>query len=248
MRTHRFVRFLGDRVAEASRDIADTVAATRQPAERITSEDGDPHERVRRALPRTIDAHVDGTEKGSTRFRSMVVTSDPSPTKPGSTKPDLGVVIHVTVPDFEMVSAMVAKTVDAPALDDPEYSLAEQIESSSLGRLLDITPDAFVFVVDERGVHVVPVQAVTGVTDPHRRRTPHRDLYSRHLGRTFEEFAEGFIGDTTVAPALERADSRPDTERRLRSWAESNDLRRVLEIQVSATANETEATLQEYVD
>ena len=145
------------------------------------------------------------------------------------------------------MSALVAKTVDATALQDPEYSLAEMGESASLDRLLEVTADAFVFVVGESRVHVVPAQSIAALTDPQQRRRPHRDLYSRQLGRTFEEFAEGFVGDSTIAPTLNATDSRAETERTLRAWADRYDLAQVVSIEVTATSEETAATLQDFV-
>ncbi|MGM0399621.1 MAG: hypothetical protein ACQEQY_11625 [Halobacteriota archaeon] len=248
MRTYRFVRFLGDRIEAASQEVARTTANAREPVERITSGDGDPHEAVRRAVPRTVANHVDGTSKAAARFRAVSVTTDGDTASESNTDPDLGIVFHASVPDFELVTGLVAKTVDARALADPEYSLAEMNESEALDRLLTITADAFVLVVGERRVHVVPAQSVAALTDPQRRQSPHRDLYSRQLGRTFEEFAEGFIGDATIAPDLSAADSRAVTERKLRTWAEDNDLKQALAIRVTATTGETEATLQDFVE
>ncbi|UWG48215.1 hypothetical protein HSRCO_1937 [Halanaeroarchaeum sp. HSR-CO] len=248
MRTYRFVRFLGDRVEAASQEVARNTSDSREPVERITSGDGDPHETVRRAVPRTIANHVDGTSKSAARFQAISVTSDADTETASQTDPDLGVVFHASVPDFEQVTGLVAKTVDARALADPEYSLAEMNESEALDRLLAITADAFVLVVGERRVHVVPAQSVAALTDPQRRQSPHRELYSRQLGRTFEEFTEGFIGDVTIAPDLSAADSRAETERKLRSWAEETDLKQALAIRVTATTGETEATLQDFVE
>lgn len=247
MRTYRLVRFLGDRIEAASQEIARNAAASREPVERITSGDGDPHGIARRALPRTIATHVDGARKAAAKFGAISVTTDADSGAETTTNPDLGVIFHVSVPDFELVTGLVAKTVDARALADPEYSLAEMNESEGLDRLVDITADAFVFVVGDDRVHVVPAQSVAALTDPQRRQTPHRDLYSRQLGRTFEEFAEGFIGDVTIAPDLATADSRAETERILREWASGYDLRQALAIRVTATSEKTEATLQDFV-
>ncbi|MFW6458791.1 MAG: hypothetical protein ACOCY6_05210 [Halodesulfurarchaeum sp.] len=248
MRTHRFVRFLGDRVEAASREVAKTAADTRAPTEQITGGGGAPHETVRRALPRTVANHVDGTSKSAARFRAISVTTDIETDTTNGTDSDLGVVFHASVPDFEQVTGLVAKTVDARALADPEYSLAEMNESEALDRLLDVTADAFVFVVGERRVHVVPAQSVAALTDPERRQSPHRELYSRQLGRTFEEFAEGFIGDVTIAPDLAGTDTRADTERKLGTWAADLKLEQALAIRVTATVEETEATLQDFLE
>jgi hypothetical protein len=247
MRTYRFVRFLGDRVETASQAVATSARESRTPEERLADGDDHPHETVRRTLPREIAESLDGTAKQSVGFRATTARTDA--TSGSSTDADngLGVVFHVSVPDFEQVSALVAKTVDASALDDPDYSLAEMNESASLDRLLAITADAFVFVVGVERVHVVPAQSVAALTDPQKRRTPHRDLYSRQLGRTFEEFAEGFVGDTSIAPDLGTTTTRTETEQRLRSWAAENGLDQILALRVSASTEETEATLEDFV-
>ena len=246
MRTYRFVRFLGDRVETASRAVATTAKESRTTEERLADGDEDPHQTVRRTLPREIAESLDGATKQSIRFRATTARTDTTSGISPDRDRGLGVVFHVSVPDFEQVSALVAKTVDASALDDPDFSLAEMNESASLDRLLAITADAFVFVVGADRVHVVPAQSVAALTDPQKRRTPHRDLYSRQLGRTFEEFAEGFVGDTSIAPDL-RTTTRTETEQRLRSWAAENDLGQVLAIRVSATTEETEATLEDFL-
>lgn len=246
MRTYRFVRFLGDRVETASRAVAASAKQSRTPEARLAAGDEDPHQTVRRTLPREITDTLDGAKKHSVRFRATTARTDATSDISSNREGGLGVVFHVSVPDFEQVSALVAKTVDASALDDPEYSLAEMNESASLDRLLAITADAFVFVVGAERVHVVPAQSVAALTDPQKRRTPHRDLYSRQLGRTFEEFAEGFVGDTSIAPDLATT-TRTETEQRLRTWATENDLGQVLAIRVSASTEETEATLEDFV-
>ncbi|MFW5919627.1 MAG: hypothetical protein ACOCSF_05455 [Halanaeroarchaeum sp.] len=241
MRTYRFVRFLGDRVEAASQRVASMAEESRGPEAPLATDD-DPHRAVRRTLPRVVAETLDGAAKHQVRIRAM--TSGTGEDEPGA---GLGIVFQVSVPDFEQVSALVARTVDATALDDPEYSLAEMNESESLDRLLALTADAFVFVVGDERVHVVPAQSVASLTDPQKRRTPHRDLYSRQLGRTFEEFAEGFVGDTTIAPDLTAAATRSETEQRLGTWASENGLGHVLAIRVSASAEETEATLGDFV-
>ncbi|MFB6148165.1 MAG: hypothetical protein ABEJ48_00730 [Halobacteriales archaeon] len=247
MRTYRFVRFLGDRVGEASRDVATALNDARTRDERLTSGDRDPHERVRRELPRSIAVHVDGTEKRLAEFRAKIHAPEGQPANSRDEGGDLGVVVHASLPDFEQITAILAKTVDGRALTDPEYSLAEVTESTALEQLLALTADAFVFVVGDERVHVVPAQGVATLTDPARRKTPHRALYSRQLGRFFEEFAEGFVGDGGLAPDLSTVGSPDETNRRVLSWAESHDIERVLTIQVSTRTEETEATLRDFV-
>ncbi|MFB6081488.1 MAG: hypothetical protein ABEJ67_01575 [Halanaeroarchaeum sp.] len=244
MRTYRFVRFLGDRVEIASRDVAATAEQARSATERLpSSDDADPHGLVRRELPRTIAGAVDGHQKGPTRLSATTVTvAEDRP--PGS--PELGVVVQVSVPDFEHVNAMVATAVDGRALADPEFSLAESNESAALDRLLAITADAFVLVVTDQRVQVVPAQSVVAMTDPSMRQRPHRELYARRLGRTVEEFAEGFVGDSTVAPDLSASDARSETVSAVRTWAETNDLAQVLWIGV-AVEDESAATLRDFV-
>lgn len=243
MRTYRFVRFLGDRVAVASREIAATAEHARSPAERLPGDEGaDPHGLVRDELPRAIVGAVDGASKGASTLSAASVTVEES-----GPRSELGVVFQVSVPDYEHVNAMVAKTVDARALADPEFSLAEATESEALDRLLSITADAFVFVVADERVQVVPAQSVAALTDPAMRETPHRDLYARRLGRTVEEFAEGFVGDSRIAPALSATDSRAETERRLREWASERSLERVLWLAVDVEETEEAATLRDFV-
>lgn len=248
MRTYRFVRFLGDRVEEASQAVAANLKETRSPDERLMSDDEDPHRRVRRELPRAIASHVDGTSKRNAEFRARTVAPDGRSTESTNVDRDMAVIVHASVPNFEQVSAILAKPVDVQALKDPEFSLAEIQESASLERMLSLTADAFVFVVGEKRVHVVPAQSVAALTDPIKRKTPHRELYSRQLGRFFEEFAEGFVGDGRLAPDLSRDDSRADADSRILSWAESHGIGRVVLISVSMQSEETEATLRDFAD
>lgn len=246
MRTYRFVRFLGDRVETASREVAATAAHAPAADEQLPSGDApDPHATARRELPRAVVANVDGATKGATRLSASTVSVGDGDDDP--TAPELGVVYHAAVPDFEYTNALVATTVAARGLEDPAYSLAESNASRALDRLRSITADAFVFVVGERRVHAVPAQAVAALTDPAMRQVPHRVLYARRFGRTVEEFAEGFLGDARVAPALEMEADWTETERRLRAWGADHDLRQVLYIEVEAAHDGMDATLREFV-
>ncbi|MFB6069960.1 MAG: hypothetical protein ABEJ76_02965 [Halanaeroarchaeum sp.] len=248
MRTYRFVRFLGDRVAAASREVAATTEHERNPEERLPAEAAtDPHARVRHELPRAVVGAVDGETKGATTLSATTVSLEDREGGPATPAPELGVVIQASVPDFEHVNAMVARTVHADALADPEYSLAEERESEALDRMLAVTADAFVFVVTGQGVEVVPAQSIAALTDPKRRQHPHRDLYARRLGRTVEEFAEGFLGDATIAPGLSATDERSETESALREWADRYDLSRVLWIGIDVADGEEPSTLRDFV-
>lgn len=248
MRTYRFVRFLGDLVETASREVAATADHARDTDEQLPGgERTDHNERVRRALPRTVASHLNGARKGPAALSAMTVVMDEQSPRAGDTTPDLGVVYHASVPDYEQVTAMVAKVVDARVLDDPEYSLAETNESAAIDRLLSITSDAFVFVVADRRVQVVPAQSVRALTSPAKRQTPHTELYTRRLGRTFEEFVEGFVGDATIGPSLSASDSRADVGTTIRDWAAEHQLKQVLFVGLEATEDEGEATLQDFV-
>lgn len=248
MRTYRFVRFLGDRVAAASREIAATTRDEGTPTERLDAGDDSPHAHVRRELPQVVASHLDGATKGPTRIEAETISIADRPRERTDTSPDLGIVYHAHLPDFELSSAMVAKVVDGGVLEDPEFSLAEATESEALDRLLGLTADAFVFVVTEASVQVVPAQAVASLTDPAARRRPHRTLYSRGLRRTVEEFAEGFVGDGGLAPTAGSAADDPEADAGVREWAIAHDISGVLHVRVESQAAEAAPTLQDFVE
>jgi len=67
-------------------------------------------------------------------------------------------------------------------------------------KMLNVTPDSFVFLYSKRGIRIVPACSVMGTSSKELKR-----LTDRTIGRFFAEYVECFIGDPKLnAPSLDR--------------------------------------------
>lgn len=193
------MRFLGDHVESGCRNL-DPVAEGlgtdvdpgRTPAGRLTRQVAD-----------AIAVSLDGAHKGDVEFAARVHERGPD-------VPLLAVVFAVDFADYTVTKAVLVRCAapgpeSAPGWVDPA-GLADDVDA-----MLGATADSFVFVGPSNGaVRVVPAAAVSALTGTDD--VPGSFLssvYSKSLGRFFEEFLECFIGDWGL-PADVSVDAPPD--------------------------------------
>jgi hypothetical protein len=243
MRRRRFVRLLGSAVEDAGRDVG-ALASER----RARYENGDlapggesaaEAERVTRELPRRLARHVDGAAGGGVAFSARVA----SPELPAE-GPDLGVLLCVDLPEYAVTAGVVAEVRSLASRSATDRYDAAGLAETAEG-MLATTADAFVLALPVGGtVRVVPAAAVAGIAgagDPVPETFPDA-VYSRSVGRFFEEFAECFVGDRALADAVDGADDRDG----IAAFQRETGVRDVLVLEVSATAEPTDAKLTDF--
>lgn len=83
-----------------------------------------------------------------------------------------------------------------------KYASAKEFDllKKQCGKMLSVTPDAFVFLYSKRSIKIVPACSVVGTSGAHM-----KDLANRSIARFFVEYVECFIGDPKLeAPTLEK--------------------------------------------
>lgn len=235
---------LGSAVEDAGREVcalASERRARRENGELPTGSEpgGEVGGGLERELPRRLARRVDGAAARGVEFAAQVA----SPEQATDDGPDLGVVLCVALPEYAVTTAFVAdirSVAVGDATDPGDRGLADAAE-----RALAVTPDAFVLAFPVGGrVRVVPAAAVAGVAaagEPVAEAVPDA-VYSRSVGRFFEEFAEGFVGDRRLASRVDAPDDRDG----LRAFQRETGVRDVLVVGVSATAEPTDAKLSDF--
>lgn len=124
-------------------------------------------------------------------------------------------VLNIDLPDYRVAKGFLAQAKlvrNGRSVDRAE--LERQCE-----RMLNLSPASFVFLYSHSGIAVVPAIAVVASSvDP-------RELYTRSVGRFFEEHLECFVGDRAIAVAA------PST---LESLRERYDARRLISLRAQS--------------
>jgi|GEM_PF-3992577 len=244
MRRHRFVRLLGSAVEEAGREVGALASERRARDGHAGLETGRESAAgvaggLAREVPRRLARHVDGAADGGVAFSAHVA----SPASP-PTGPDLAVLLCVDLPEYAVTTGAVAVVRSFAS-----RSATDRYDAAGLANaaewMLDVTQAAFVLAVPVGGtVRVVPAAAVAGIAavgEPVPETFPDA-LYSRSVGRFFEEFAECFVGDRTLAEPVGGAHDRGG----IRAFQKRTGARDVLVVEVSATTDPTDAKLTDF--
>lgn len=98
-------------------------------------------------------------------------------------------VLTITLPNFAVSKGFLAQ---AKLIRDGSAGSLDELKSQC-DRMLNLSPDSFVFLYGFSGVRVIPAVSVVGSTlDP-------QQLYSRSAQRFFEEHIQCFIGDRKIS-------------------------------------------------
>ena len=130
-------------------------------------------------------------------WRAMTLTAHQRNAQESEFGADFLGVLDINLSDYNVRKGFLAQA----KLIEPDASIStaefNRMKAQCV-KMLEHTPDAFIFLYCNEDVFVVPANSVLGLQ---RRENPHA-LYSRRLARFFEEHFESFIGD----PRLHRPD------------------------------------------
>lgn len=207
MQSYRFVRFLGqeveavgDEIEEIAQEIVEEYEQGELPSEREVN----PviADRIKKQLLRRLGERLDGWEKDGIEFFARVLSSQKEGSEESVTGADLAIVFETDLPDYQ-----VSKSVLVQSKTLRSRSVSNQFNTQELGgevdRMLDCSSDSFVFVFPVNGsIKVIPafaIKAITNAGEPIPSRFP-EELYTKSIGRFFEELAECYIGDHRIVP------------------------------------------------
>jgi hypothetical protein len=135
-----------------------------------------------------IEFSLDGFRTRGIRWDGKTLTDRGKGAQEAQYGADFVGVLNIDLPDFKMSKGFLAqaKLLRHDTVDDLE-ELKRQCH-----RMLNLSPDSFVFLYSRQGVRVVPAISVVGAAlDPSY-------LYSRSAQRFFEEHLQCFIGDQAI--------------------------------------------------
>lgn len=248
MRGYRFVDFLGSQFDAAGRAVAESALVEFDHSGGLKSSDSDtPNERVGFELLRQVARRLDGTERNRIRIdaRSLAPLSEKSTPKTGGGA--LGLIYRSSLPEFEYQSAVVAESHYRPQFESGKATDDLGLEKGRLDEWLETTPAAYLLVVEESNVRVLPGSAVAGLTAPLDGETIAEQLYTKSLKRFTEGFAEGFYGDPRIAEEFRFRDTSADLEDACRAWADEYGLQAVLVVHIKPVPNREPSSLRDFV-
>jgi hypothetical protein len=181
IRKYRTVRSVASRIARvAARSIQGLVDGEVEQETALTD----------RMLGAIVESLEDFTRDGI-HWRAKTLTDHGNKAQEKEFGADFMGVLRVSVPGFKIEKGFLAqaKLLRRNKVDD-EARLKAQC-----ARMLQFTPDAFVFLYSKTGVRIVPALAVASAT------VGSEHLYSRSVQRFFEDHLECFIGDSGIAAA-----------------------------------------------
>jgi hypothetical protein len=162
-----------------------------------------------------IEQSLTNYESKGIRWRAKTLTDRGRGSQESRYGADFMGVLRIALPEFVVSKGFLAqaKLVRRYSSGDPR-ELRQQCE-----KMLNLSPDSFVFLYGMDGVRVVPaLSVVASKVDP-------LQLYSRSAQRFFEEHFECFIGDRNIQTAA------PAT---LEALADRFEVRRAIEISAMA--------------
>lgn len=248
MRAHRFVAYFGSAVATAGQAVAEAAHVEYDHRGGLAAQDADtPSERVGHELLRQIARELDATERGEVTFTGRAL-APVRPEKRATPTPggDLGILFQVDIPGYSTSTALIAKSVYAPAMDAGTEEIDGAALRDRLHAQIETSPSMYLLLVEDAGVRVVAGQAVAGITDPITRTAVRERVYAKSLGRFAQEFAEGFLGDPSLAAGFRYPDGSEDLDHELRTWAAEHDLQGAVLIRVTRSPNREPSSLRDF--
>ncbi len=248
MRAYRFVAYLGSTVATAGHAVADAANVEYDHSGGLAAEGPDTaSERVGHEMLRQIARELDTSEQGDVAFTARALApvrpEERATSTPGG---DLGIVFQVALPDYSHTTALLAKTVYAPALGGGSAEWDGSELRTRLQARIESTPAVYLLLVEDGGVRVMAGQAVGGVADPLTRAALTDSLYAKSLGRFAQEFAEGFLGDPSLVDGFRYPEGTEDLDQELRAWASEHDVQGALLIRASLAPNREASSLRDF--
>jgi hypothetical protein len=150
-----------------------------------------------RLLGRIMQA-MDGYRSKGVRWSAKTLTDHGPGTQEKRYGADFVGVLDVDLPEFKVKKGFLAqaKLLDSGRMRTSEFRrLVSQCE-----KMLDLSPDSFVFHESIDGIRVIPAISVVGASGPEVAFNEDA-FYSRKISRFYEEHFECFIGDRRIRAA-----------------------------------------------
>lgn len=144
------------------------------------------------SMLQTIKERLNGKTVKGIVWQSVVTTSHGPNSEEKPTGADFMGVLSINLPDYNVNKGFLAQAKRAKRLYGKEITeLKKQCD-----RMLNITPESYVFLYSKDGVRVLPAISVlsANVSDL-------TELYNRSIQRFFELHLESFIGDRRLSSA-----------------------------------------------
>jgi len=145
---------------------------------------------------------MDGFQTKGVKWTSKVLTAH----GPGAQEKEYGAdflgVLEINLPHYAVRKGFLAQAKLVEPLEgfsSGEFTrMKEQCE-----RMLELSPDSFVFHYSSNGIRVIPATAVVGSIEPNAPFDP-RGVYSRSVATFYEDHFASFIGDPRISePTIE---------------------------------------------
>lgn len=248
MRAYRFVAYLGSTVAAAGTAVADAAHVEYDHRGGLAAEGADtPSERVGHELLRRIARELDATERGDVTFEARALApvrpEERATSTPGG---DLGVIFQVALPGYSQSTAFIGTSVYAPALGGERMDWDGSELRDRLQARIETTPAVYLLLVEDAGVRAMAGQAVGGIGDPLTRAALTDSLYAKSLGRFTQEFAEGFLGDSSLVEGFRYPEGTEDLDQELRAWASEHDVQGALLIRATLAPDREASSLRDF--
>jgi hypothetical protein len=145
-----------------------------------------------------IEEAMDEFEVKGVRWRSKTLTYQGPHAQESRYGADFVGVLSIDVPGYSVSKGFLAQ---AKRIDPNEIMASRDWTAmkSQCEKMLELSPDSFVFLYSKEGISVVPAISVVGAStwNPH-------DLSSRSITRFYEEHFQCFIGDRQISsPTIE---------------------------------------------
>lgn len=157
----------------------------------------EPH--VTDRLAANIQNELDGRTLRGIRWKAKTLTDHGRNAEENRFGADLLGVLTIDLVDYHVCKGFLAqaKLFQGPRLEQSPSQM--DVLAKQCSKMLQFTPDSFVFLYSPRAIKIVPASAVRAVS-----RLSFSELCSRSLGTFFKEYVESFIGDTRLrSPSLE---------------------------------------------
>lgn len=248
MRAYRFVNELGRAIEAAGQAVADAADVTADHQGGLIQGEGGVESRVGGELLRQMARETDGRELERAVFEARDVRIDTQADSRAGPGIDIGLIVTIDLPTYRSTNVLLATVVHRSSLPTDVSTTEGRPIRSQIESLLEQTPAAFLFLVDDVSTRAIAGRSLLGMTQPVTNSALEAHLYGRSLGLFIEEFVEGFVGVARLEEDSEPLEAGPSDPDRLRAWGRDHALQGVYSLVVRTTENRTESSLSAFTD
>ncbi|MCU4800234.1 hypothetical protein OB920_07615 [Halobacteria archaeon HArc-gm2] len=205
MKQYRFVQFLGSEIEEVGKEvdgiaqrIVDEYEQGELPSEREANQEI--ARQIRKVLTKRIQQRLDGKVKNGVEFYARVLSSQKKGSEESMVGADIAIVFEADLPDYKVSKSVLVQSKTWRSRSSKDRFNIQHLEDE-VEDMLKWSSDSFIFVFPVEGsVKVIPAFAIKALTDAGESiPSDYPDkLYTKSIGRFFEELAECYIGDHKI--------------------------------------------------